>query len=156
MPRALCQVICPAGSRTLQAEPHWNPATLHPHRAGEEATSGHPRGHMRPTRSTTHLRRGHVLTRFLLAYCRGRRYRSSTLLRRVLVLCSTNSPTRPSALDDPHHMAFCGLGSGPCWATPEGARGLHPLTYRHQQVLKVDRGLANHANQVRAGGTLLY
>jgi hypothetical protein len=54
------------------------------------------------------------------------------------VLCSSDSPTSPSAPDDPHYLAFRGLGSGPCQAAPESARGLHPLVGRHRQILKVD------------------
>jgi hypothetical protein len=66
----------------------------------------------------------------------------------MLVLCSTDSSTSPSALDDPYHLAFRGLGSGPYRAALESARGLHPLACHHRQVLKVDQSLANHANQI--------
>jgi hypothetical protein len=104
----------------------------------EAAAAGYPWGHLWPPRSTTHPHRECIPARFLLAHCRGRRHRGSMLLRRMSVLCSADSPTSPSTPDDPHDLAFRGLGSGPCRAAPESAQGIHPLVGRHRQVLKVD------------------
>jgi hypothetical protein len=44
---------------------------LHPQRAGEEATTGHPWGHLRSPCRATHPCWKRVLTGFLLAHCYG-------------------------------------------------------------------------------------
>jgi hypothetical protein len=36
-----------------------------------------------------------------------------------------------STLDDPHHVAICGLGARSSWAPQEGAGGLHTFDCRH-------------------------
>jgi hypothetical protein len=45
----------------------------------------------------------------------------------MLVVCSTDASPSPSALDDPHHVAFCGLGDRSGWTPKEGAWGPHAL-----------------------------
>jgi hypothetical protein len=57
------------------------------------------------------------------------------------------SRSRPP--DDSHHMAFCCVVAGHCRALVKGARGLHPPTGRHRQVLQVGRGAPDHEKQPR-------
>jgi hypothetical protein len=66
----------------------------------------------------------------------------------VLILRPTNPSASSSAPDDPYHMAICGLGTQSGRAPQEGARGLYAPTRRHKQVHEVDRGLADHEDQV--------
>jgi hypothetical protein len=46
--------------------------------------------------------------------------------------------TSSSALDDPHYVAFYGLGTGSCRAAPKSTRGLHSLVGCSQQVFEMD------------------
>ena len=73
----------------------------------------------------------------------------------MLVLCPIDPSTGPSSPDDPHHMAIHGLGAQSGWTSQEGARGLYALACHRRQVYKVDRGLTDLRDQVRASRAIL-
>ena len=149
------QVLFSCGGRTLQARPHWDPTTLHPLRTGEAFAERYPRwGLWSPCRAPNPGQK-HVPTGLLLAYHGSRCQANRTHLRRVPVLCSTDSPPGPSTPDDPHHMAIHGLGAQSSWTSQEGTRRLHPLTCHHRQVHKMDRSSTDLRDQVRANRAVL-
>jgi GTP cyclohydrolase II len=49
------------------------------------------------------------------------------MLRRALVLRKANPPPSASALDYPHHLAFCFVGAGSGWTALTSARGFTHL-----------------------------
>lgn len=85
---------------------------------------------------------------FLLANYHGERRASCLDLRRLSILCMTDSHAGIRPANHPHHLALCSMGDGLGWAPQEGAQELHPLARRGSQVHQVDRGKANHKAQV--------
>jgi ribonuclease HI/transposase InsO family protein len=89
----------------------------------------------------------------LLAHRGGRRQRDRAHLRRVTVQRPQVQPPCARPADHPRHMVLRRVGAGHRRAFAKSARGLHPPTGCHRQVLQVGRGAPHHESQAEQAVT---
>ena len=153
---ATSQNLCPLQWRIIQAKSLRCPPTMYHCRGGPSPALGLARRRLQAPCGASDACRKCFPLRILLADGGRRCHQASTLLRRMSVLCSTNTSPGPGPPNHPHHMAICRMGARHGRASTKGPRRLHPSTGINRQVLQMDRGSSDQSNQIRASGAVLH